>query len=134
MNRINHPIFRMFAFSLMVFQCTGCGTYRLAAMPGMAEPQAETVQVETIKVGADVKMELKTGEILTGKVSAVSDEFVALGKIGNFGPEQNEYLWSDIQQIEVFKAAIFKSVILTASGFFVSFVALCFYGLSQMND
>nr|MEE4268175.1 hypothetical protein [Candidatus Krumholzibacteria bacterium] len=131
---MNHPLFRLFALCLMVMQCTGCGAYRLAAMPGNVEPQPETVQVETIKVGVDVRIELKTGEIKKGEVSAVSGERVALKKVGNYGLEHEEYLWSDIQQIEVYKPAIFASFVTTAVGVFASYAALMIIALTQMGD
>jgi hypothetical protein len=131
---MNHPLFRVFALSLMVIQSMGCGTYRLANIPGNSEPHPETVQAEPIKVGVDVKIELKTGEIKKGEVSAVSAELVALKKIGNFGLEQDEYLWTDIQQIEVYRPAIFESFVTTAVVMFASYAALMVIALSQMGD
>ena len=97
-------------------------------------PKSENDYQERVSVGADVRIELKTGEVVTGNVSAVSSETVAFERVGNFGLEQDEYRWNEIKRIEVYKPAFLKSIAVVATGLFVSYVALMYYGLSQMGD
>ncbi len=79
----------------------GCGTPRLARLPG---PPADAAQADTplpvVTVGAPASAKLWTGRTITGEVTAVTDSSVTLGRVGNYGFEEHVILACDIAELK----------------------------------
>ena len=92
---------RVFWVLSLVFFLVGCTTYRPGYVPG--EPQGVQAGAEDgpVRVGSTVRITLKDGNSVSGKVTALSNEELVLGGRGNYGFEDLTINVKDIENVEI---------------------------------
>lgn len=118
----------------VAFNLAGCGTLGPARLPGHAEDAAQAdTQLPVVTVGAPASAKLWTGKTITGEVTAVTDNSVTIGRVGNYGFEEHVILARDIAELKAedrsspaYAAASLSSalIILMAAGAIALFVAI----------
>lgn len=91
----------MLSVGLLAF-LAGCSGYRTAVIPGVTDPlEAEDTDAPVLSEGMVAKVYLLTGDILQGEVVSFDSEVLTIGRVGNYGFEETNILFSDIDQVEV---------------------------------
>ncbi len=98
------------SIALLTF-ATGCSGYRSAVIPGKLDPVGTPVSDRPVVTkGMDARIHLKNGETITGEVVELTDEFITVGRVGNYGFELTDVVFDSIETIEVEDASKLASV------------------------
>ncbi|MDX2474934.1 MAG: hypothetical protein QNL91_14665 [Candidatus Krumholzibacteria bacterium] len=85
---------------------TGCSGYRAAVVPGFSDPTLPAgPDSPVVEVGMDVRVLLRSGVVHKGEVLGLDGKTLVLGKVGNYGFEETEILFVDINKVEVESAS-----------------------------
>jgi hypothetical protein len=79
----------------------GCSGYRTAVIPGMDDPMEQGKDEPVLSEGMVAKVHLLTGDTLKGEVVRFDTEVLTIGRVGNYGFEETDVLFSEIEMIEV---------------------------------
>jgi hypothetical protein len=92
---------RTFRLLTLCALISGCATYRPASLP-VAEPGADLdSRIPAIEEGDVVRVTLASGRTVSGKVTWMRSEQIALDRGGNYDYEELVILTSGIESIEV---------------------------------
>lgn len=86
----------------LVAYLSGCATYRPARLPGRQPMQDHGLPPSTmVVVGSSAKATLRSGDVLSGEVTAVSDSSLMIGSIGNYGLQERVVVASELVCLEI---------------------------------
>ena len=92
----------------------GCSSYKVATLPGdTGLEERQNPDIPVLEKHSKVRVELKTGDRLTGEVLHIADDTITLGKFGNYGFEKSVIQISDIEKIETEAATKTGSAVVT---------------------
>ncbi|MCP4290251.1 MAG: hypothetical protein GY780_00275 [bacterium] len=111
----------------LLFYTSGCTVYAPVYFPGEETPpipETETYKTDDgigdnrksdaspkiVKKGARLRLTLKTGEEISGEVIEIGEDYLAFGKVGNYGLEKQYYHLDDIAKIEVSLTTSFTKI------------------------
>lgn len=81
----------------LVSQLAGCAAPRARALPGRADAPEDPL----VEVGDDVTVTLVDGRALAGRLISLQSDHLVIGRPGNFGWDETEVAFADIDQITV---------------------------------
>lgn len=96
-----HRLRRFFFLLALVAFLPACSGYRTVVVPGEVAPPGEAPSEPPLKVGAEARLTLKSGERDSGRIYGLTDTDITLGKPSNYGLKKTTYAFVDIQSIEV---------------------------------
>jgi hypothetical protein len=79
----------------------GCSGFRTAVIPGVDDTLDQGKDAPVLSEGMVAKVHLLTGETLKGEVVRFDTEVLTIGRVGNYGFEETDVLFSEIEMIEV---------------------------------
>ncbi len=89
---------------VLLFYFSGCSGFRPGAFPA-DERQIpigqDSEQPKVVTVGAMVELTLKSGEVVKGKVAAISPEMITLGMVGEFAVPVGQYSRDEVLKVEI---------------------------------
>ena len=103
---------RLFWMVMLCAFLSGCSTYRSVSLPRSDSTAVSNEAEETVKTGWSVRIALRSGESVSGEVSQILDESLALGKLGNYGYEERIIKFGEVESIEVEQASGVESVVM----------------------
>lgn len=85
---------------MLVVFTTGCTRYRSATLPG-GDPHPTTVKsAGEVRPGWDIRVLLRSGETLSGRVVRVESNALYFDRSGNYGYKEQRVLFRDVESIE----------------------------------
>ena len=86
----------------LVAYLSGCATYTPARLPGHLPTQDHRLPPSNmVVVGSTAKATLRSGDKLSGEVTAVSDSSLTIERIGNYGLQERVVLASELVCLEI---------------------------------
>lgn len=85
----------------LVFFLAGCASYKPGYVPGDAHGGQAGTGDGPVRVGSTVRITLKEGNTVSGKITALSNEELVLGGRGNYGFEDLTINVQDIENVEI---------------------------------
>lgn len=79
---------------------TGCTAYHPAAIPGDSQQPADEQSIGEVRPGWDVRVILRTGDTLAGRVARVESDALIFDRSGNYGYEEQRVPFAGIESIE----------------------------------
>ncbi len=136
--------FRIVLVLLLILSQAGCASYRPAVLP-IESPPAEMADVNrqydgeisvnrsdsgenVVGVGDEVRIILRSGDVVEGEVLRLSDTDLVLGNFGNYGVVETVIGFSDIEGVEARYSAQGASFAASTVGVFV----ILFLGLAAL--
>ncbi len=96
---------------LSVFFAAGCGGYQSAVMTEAGTPSNTAEEIRFVRERSTVRVELRSGDVVKGEVSRVSEDSIVIGRVGNYGYEETVYSRSEIGKIEVYDPSFWSTVL-----------------------
>ena len=128
MRILNGSWARVLWLAVLLLTLPGCAGYRPAMLPSAADNSPRETESVVLQVGSVVKFSLADGTSVSGEVVRVTDTEFALGKVGNYGYEEQVFALSEVHDLKARKMTRGGSVLAnTASVIIISFVALIVY-------
>jgi hypothetical protein len=85
----------------MIAFLAGCSSVRVIGFPGLENipdgPQGE--EMEPLKTGMDIKINLKTGESIEGRVVQFDLESVTIGNPSNYGTKASVVAFEEVESM-----------------------------------
>ena len=103
---------------------SGCAGYRPASLPGSNSPDEIGGSETVVEVGAEVKLEKRTGDVVSGRVMRISDTFIVLETSGNTGFSEFQIEFDQISSLEVRKGSSSIPILLVGAVLAVVVVAV----------
>lgn len=86
----------------LVTNLSGCATYRTARLPNhMVQQDDKPSHAVPVIVGSSAKATLRSGNVVSGEVTAVSDSSLTIGRIGNYGLQEKVVPASELVRLEI---------------------------------
>ncbi len=88
------------AITLCAF-ASGCSSYQSATLPRTDPTDVATARDQEVKVGQRARVTLVSGEVISGKVRAVTADTITVGRLGNYGITEDSVAASEIARLEI---------------------------------
>ena len=103
-------LLRMSLIVALVSNLSGCATYMPARLPGDIAKQGNmSSRVAPVVVGLSARAALDSGDVIAGKVTAVTDSSLTILRVDNYGLQERVIVATELVLLEVENQSGFAS-------------------------